>query len=42
MLAHRYPFDSVQMPLSVFDAREDGFQKLVLPEALKRASRPWR
>ena len=36
VLAHKYPFDSVQMPLSVFDARDDGFQKLVLPEARKQ------
>jgi uncharacterized protein len=40
VLAHRYPFDSVQMPLSVFDAREDGFQKLVLPEARKQGLAP--
>ena len=36
VLAHKYPFDSVQMPLSVFDAHEDGFQRLVLPEAQKQ------
>ncbi len=40
VLAHHYPFDSVQMPLSVFDAHEDGFQKLVLPEALKQGIAP--
>ena len=40
VLAHRYPFDSVQMPLSVFDAHEDGFQKLVLPEARKQGLAP--
>ena len=40
VLAHHYPFDSVQMPLSVFDAHEDGFQKLVLPEALKQGLAP--
>jgi len=40
VLAHHYPFDSVQMPLSVFDAREDGFQKLVLPEARKQGLAP--
>jgi uncharacterized protein len=40
VLAHRYPFDSVQMPLSVFDAHADGFQKLVLPEALKQSLAP--
>ena len=40
VLAHRYPFDSIQMPLSVFDAHEDGFQKLVLPEAQKQGLAP--
>jgi predicted aldo/keto reductase-like oxidoreductase len=40
VLAHRYPFDSVQMPLSVFDAHADGFQKFVLPEALKQSLAP--
>jgi aryl-alcohol dehydrogenase-like predicted oxidoreductase len=40
VLAHHYPFDSVQMPLSVFDAHEDGFQKLVLPEAIKQGLAP--
>jgi predicted aldo/keto reductase-like oxidoreductase len=40
VLAHHYPFDSVQMPLSVFDAHEDGFQKLVLPEARKQGIAP--
>jgi aryl-alcohol dehydrogenase-like predicted oxidoreductase len=40
VLAHHYPFDSVQMPLSVFDAHEDGFQKLVLPEAQKQGLAP--
>ena len=40
VLAHHYPFDSVQMPLSVFDAHEDGFQKLVLPEARKHGLAP--
>jgi aryl-alcohol dehydrogenase-like predicted oxidoreductase len=40
VLAHHYPFDSIQMPLSVFDAHEDGFQKLVLPEALKQGLAP--
>ncbi len=40
VLAHRYEFDSVQMPLSVFDAHEDGFQKLVLPEARKQGLAP--
>ena len=40
VLAHHYPFDAVQMPLSVFDARDDGFQKLVLPEARKQDLAP--
>jgi aryl-alcohol dehydrogenase-like predicted oxidoreductase len=40
VLAHHYPFDSVQMPLSVFDAHEDGFQKLVLPELRKQGIAP--
>lgn len=40
VLAHKYPFDTVQMPLSVFDARADGFQKLVLPELLKQGIAP--
>ena len=39
VLAHHYPFDSVQMPLSVFDAHEGGFQKLVLPEAAEAGHR---
>ncbi len=40
VLAHHYPFDSVQMPLSVFDGHENGFQKLVLPELLKQGIAP--
>ncbi len=40
VLAHHYPFDSVQMPLSVLDAHEGGFQKLVLPEARKQGIAP--
>ena len=40
VLAHHYPFDSVQMPLSVFDAHENGFQKLVLPELQKQGIAP--
>jgi uncharacterized protein len=40
VLAHHYPFDSVQMPLSAFDGHEGGFQKLVLPEALKQGLAP--
>lgn len=40
VLSHHYPFDSVQMPLSVFDGHETGFQKLVLPELLKQGIAP--
>jgi aryl-alcohol dehydrogenase-like predicted oxidoreductase len=40
VLAHHYPFDSVQMPLSVFDGHDNGFQKLVLPELLKQGIAP--
>jgi predicted aldo/keto reductase-like oxidoreductase len=40
VLAHKYPFDTVQMPLSVFDSHEEGFQKLVLPELLRQGIAP--
>jgi len=40
VLAHHYPFDSVQMPLSVLDGNDAGFQKLVLPELLKQGIAP--
>jgi aryl-alcohol dehydrogenase-like predicted oxidoreductase len=40
VLAHKYPFDTVQMPLSVFDAHAEGFQKLVLPELHKQGIAP--
>jgi uncharacterized protein len=40
VLAHHYQFDSVQMPLSVFDADDNGFQRLVLPEARKQGLAP--
>jgi aryl-alcohol dehydrogenase-like predicted oxidoreductase len=40
VLAHKYPFDTVQMPLSVFDSHAEGFQKLVLPELLKQGIAP--
>jgi uncharacterized protein len=40
VLSHHYPFDSVQMPLSVFDGNESGFQKLVLPELVKQGIAP--
>lgn len=40
VLAHKYPFDTVQMPLSVFDSHAEGFQKLVLPELLRQGIAP--
>lgn len=40
VLSHKYPFDSAQMPLSVFDGHENGFQKLVLPELKKQGIAP--
>ncbi len=40
VLAHKYPFDTVQMPLSVFDSHAEGFQKLVLPELIKQGIAP--
>ena len=40
VLSHHYPFDSVQMPLSVFDGHDNGFQKLVLPELVKQGIAP--
>jgi len=36
MLAHDFPFDTIQMPLNCFDARFRSFQERVLPEATKR------
>ncbi len=36
MLAHDFPFDSVQMPLNCFDASYRSFANNVLPEVLKR------
>lgn len=36
MLAHDFPFDTVQMPLNVLDATFRSFQQQVLPEAKKR------
>jgi aryl-alcohol dehydrogenase-like predicted oxidoreductase len=32
---HNYPFDTIQMPLSLFDAHFRSFEKMVLPEAQK-------
>jgi predicted aldo/keto reductase-like oxidoreductase len=36
MLAHGYPFDTVQMPLNPFDASFKSFQRHVLPELRRR------
>ena len=36
MLAHDYPFDSVQMPLNCFDANFRSFEQQVLPELQRR------
>jgi aryl-alcohol dehydrogenase-like predicted oxidoreductase len=36
MLAHKYPFDAVQMPLNPFDASYRSFQQEVLPELNRR------
>ncbi|MGB7438611.1 MAG: aldo/keto reductase [Candidatus Acidiferrum sp.] len=40
MLETGFPFDSVQMPLNVFDSKFHSFEKLVLPELLKRNIAP--
>jgi uncharacterized protein len=40
MLAHDYPFDSVQMPLNAFDGTFRSFEELVLPEVNKRGMAP--
>ena len=36
MLAHDFPFDTVQMPLNALDATFRSFEQQVLPEATKR------
>ncbi|UCD30469.1 MAG: aldo/keto reductase, partial [Planctomycetota bacterium] len=36
MLAYGYPWDAVQIPLNVFDAHFDSFQRKVLPVLTKR------
>lgn len=36
MLAHDFPFDTIQMPLNCLDANFRSFEKNVLPEAQKR------
>jgi predicted aldo/keto reductase-like oxidoreductase len=41
MLSHKYPFDTVQMPLNVMDASyARSFEKLVLPELLRQGIAP--
>jgi aryl-alcohol dehydrogenase-like predicted oxidoreductase len=40
MLRHDFPFDTVQMPLNCFDATFRSFEKLVVPEAVKRGIAP--
>ena len=40
MLAHDFPFDSCQLPLSGFDAHFRSFQRRVLPELNKRGIAP--
>ncbi len=36
MLAHDFPFDTVQMPLNCFDAAFRSFEKQILPELQRR------
>jgi aryl-alcohol dehydrogenase-like predicted oxidoreductase len=36
MLAHDYPFDTIQMPLNCFDATFHSFEQQVMPEANRR------
>jgi predicted aldo/keto reductase-like oxidoreductase len=40
MLAHVFPFDSVQMPLSGFDANFQSFEREILPLLLQRGIAP--
>src|ERR1700750_757885 len=40
MLSYGYPFDTVQMPLNVFDAQFRSFEQRVLPELLRRGIAP--
>src|ERR1035437_5647799 len=40
MLAHDYPFDTVQMPLNCFDATYRSFEQQVLPELQRRGIAP--
>ena len=40
MLAHGFPFDTVQMPLNCFDATFRSFEQRVLPELNRRGIAP--
>ncbi len=40
MLAHDFPFDTVQMPLNAFDANYHSFEMQVLPELVRRGIAP--
>jgi aryl-alcohol dehydrogenase-like predicted oxidoreductase len=40
MLAHNFPFDTVQMPLNCFDATFRSFETQVMPEAIRRGIAP--
>lgn len=40
MLSHRYPFDTVQMPLNPFDKHYRSFQEHVIPEAKRQGIMP--
>jgi predicted aldo/keto reductase-like oxidoreductase len=40
MLSHRYPFDTVQLPLNPFDASYRSFQRTVVPEAQRQGIVP--
>ena len=40
MLAHEYPFDTVQLPFNCFDATCRSFEEKVLPELERRGIAP--
>jgi aryl-alcohol dehydrogenase-like predicted oxidoreductase len=40
MLAHGFPFDTVQMPLNCFDGTFRSFERQVLPEVVRRGMAP--
>ncbi len=40
MLSHRYPFDTVQLPLNPFDKNYRSFQTRVIPEAVRQGITP--